>query len=506
MTPPPVASQIATPSPVSLRALPPAHPAQRLSLLLDASNWSRMRILIDALVLYIAACAALFPDSAVRTATSNHFVAAAFPILVLAILHARRAPDDRLSGSMLDTASNVLGVVSLSVMLLIVVDAVLGTAHPLGLALRLWLYSVVYLGMGRLVLLAVRRQAVRSDACAIPTLIVGAGAVGERLVERLQGDRRYGLRPVGFLDDNPLPRPDGVESLGVPVLGGAKDLARAIKETHARQVILAFSTEPDSVLVDQVNACQQLGVEVALVPRLYETISDRSELDHVGGLPLLYVRPTDPRGWQFAVKHMIDAVVAFISVIVLSPLMLAIAVAVRLSSPGPILFRQQRVGRDGRVFTMFKFRSMRGSPSAQGEADAPWAATIVNGSSATDSTHAHPSESRTTAIGRLLRASSLDELPQLINVLRGDMSLVGPRPERVAYVRNFEQHISRYTDRHRVKSGLTGWAQVNGLRGQTSLEDRIEWDNYYIRNWSLTLDFKILALTVAEVLRFRSGQ
>ncbi len=166
----------------------------------------------------------------------------------------------------------------------------------------------------------------------------------------------------------------------------------------------------------------------------------------------------------------------------------ACALAVRMSSPGPILFRQRRVGRDGCEFMMLKFRTMRGDPSQAGEADAGWAAQIRG-----DRAGAQPtatSVDRTTSVGRVLRTLSIDELPQLINVLRGDMSVVGPRPERVGYVREFERVIDGYGDRHRVKSGMTGWAQVNGLRGQTSIADRVEWDNYYIQNWSLGLDLQ----------------
>jgi exopolysaccharide biosynthesis polyprenyl glycosylphosphotransferase len=278
----------------------------------------------------------------------------------------------------------------------------------------------------------------------------------------------------------------------VPVLGGPDDLADAIEQTGAGQVILAFSSEPDHVLVDRVKECQELGVEVALVPRLYEAINERSRLDHVGGLPVVSLRPTDTRGWRFAVKHAIDRAFAALALLALAPLMISIAIGVRLSSPGPILFRQRRVGRDGHAFDLLKFRTMR---EDQGDHDfVPPEGCAPGGIEGGD---------RRTTIGRYLRELSLDELPQFINVLRGDMSIVGPRPERPLFVARFATEVDRYHDRHRVKSGITGWAQVNGLRGQTSIADRVEWDNFYIQNWSLRLDLRIVILTIAEVFRLR---
>jgi exopolysaccharide biosynthesis polyprenyl glycosylphosphotransferase len=460
--------------------------------MLGARAWGRLRFLVDVVVLYLASSAALFADGAIRSDATNHILAAGFPMLAMAILYARRGPDERLYGSLLDTATHVLGVISLAAMLTIALDSLLGAAHPLGLALRLWLFSLVYLGAARTVLLSVRRQAIRTDAFATPTLIVGAGLVGEHLVRRLVSEPRYGLRPVGFLDSDPLPRPDQSEPSFVPVLGGPEALLEAVEQTGARQVILAFSSEPDHVLVDTVTECQELGVDVALVPRLYETINERSTLDHIGGLPLLSLRPTDPRGWQFAVKHAVDRTFAALMLFALAPIMIVIALAVRFSSPGPILFRQRRIGRDGHEFELLKFRTMvTDDASQQFVPDNGRAPGGVEG------------KDRRTSVGRMLRNLSLDELPQFLNVVRGDMSLVGPRPERPDYVERFELEVDRYADRHRVKSGITGWAQVHGLRGQTSIFDRVEWDNWYIQNWSLRLDLRIAAMTIAEVLRFR---
>jgi len=252
--------------------------------------------------------------------------------------------------------------------------------------------------------------------------------------------------------------------------------------------------ERDHQLAAQIAQCQELGVGVSVVPRLYEWINDRATLDRVGGLPLLTLRPTDPRGWEFALKHALDRVFAASALVVLLPLMLLIAAAVRLSSPGPILFRQRRVGRDGQVFDLLKFRTMRIDKSADRSAFSPPPGTAPGGVEVTD---------RRTLVGRWLRRSSVDELPQLLNVLRGEMSIIGPRPERPEFVERFSTEVARYEQRHRVRSGLTGWAQVNGLRGQTSIDDRVEWDNYYIQNWSLRLDFRILLMTIAEVFRFR---
>jgi lipopolysaccharide/colanic/teichoic acid biosynthesis glycosyltransferase len=187
----------------------------------------------------------------------------------------------------------------------------------------------------------------------------------------------------------------------------------------------------------------------------------------------------------------------------MAPVLGVVALAIKLSSPGPIFFHQKRVGIDGHEFEMLKFRTMREAPDAT-ENDAAWAARALG--SAKDDAVADEAADRRTRPGRFLRRWSLDELPQILNVVNGDMSLVGPRPERVGYVRAFEQHVYRYGDRHRVKSGLTGWAQVNGLRGETSLDDRIEWDNYYVENWSPLLDLKILVLTLPAVFGGRGAE
>ncbi len=493
MTPPPAASHAAHPASIALRPGARELVARGVTRALDTRSWSRIRFLVDVVVLYLAASAALFaaPET---SGGASRWLSAIFPLLTLAIVHTRRNPDERLHASVLDTGAYVLGAVSFAAVLTIAADSVLGGAHPVGLALRLWMFALVYLGLARVVLLSVRRQAVRNAALATPTLVVGAGVVGEHLVKRLVADRRYGLRPVGFLDADPLPRSDRSQAPLVPLLGGPDDLADAVARTGARRVILAFSSEPDHVLVDKVKECQRLGIEVSLVPRLYESINERATLDHVGGVPVVSLRPTDPSSWQFAVKHAFDRTFALLALAALAPVMIAIALAVRLSSPGPVLFRQRRVGRDGRVFDVLKFRTMREARSTH-EFELPHGCAPggVEG------------EDRRTAFGRWLRGTSLDELPQLINVLRGDMSLVGPRPERPEFVERFTAEVKRYEDRHRVKSGITGWAQVNGLRGQTSIADRVEWDNYYIQNWSLRLDLRIIALTVAEVLRFRDG-
>jgi exopolysaccharide biosynthesis polyprenyl glycosylphosphotransferase len=494
MTPPPAATHAADRS-LEFAPRKRARPVVGTAAvpLLERRAWSRLRLVVDIVVLYTAASAALFaapmPDG-----SADRWLAAAFPVIVLLAMQARRGPDQRLYGSLVDTTAYLLGITSLAAMLTIAMASVVGSLHPIDLALRLWLFGFVYVSVARLVLLSIRRHALRTGAFATPTLVVGAGLVGEQLVRRLAAETRYGLRPVGFVDANPLPRTDQAEPLPVPVLGGIDNIAEVIHQTAARHVIVAFSSDPDHQLVERLRECERMGVEVSLVPRLYESLSDRATLDHLGGVPLITLHTVNPKGWQFAIKHTIDRVVSGLALVALAPLLLAIAVGVRVSSPGPVLFRQRRVGRDGREFDLLKFRTMRVAEDTSSfdlpEGSAPGG---VEG------------DDRRTLIGRHLRGTSLDELPQFLNVLKGEMSLVGPRPERPEYVERFAAELNRYDDRHRVKSGITGWAQANGLRGQTSIADRVEWDNHYIQNWSLRFDLRIAVLTVAEILRFRDS-
>ncbi len=466
-------------------------PSRAIGPLLDARRWSRLCRTLDLVALCAGSAAAVLSDPALRTAASHWWLALVFPPLVLAVLHHRRGGNERLKGSLLEATARLLGAVTQAALILLAADALLGGSHSVALTLRLWAFCAACLALERLILSSIRSQAVRLPAFSAPTLVIGAGRVGDHLVTRLLSDPGYGLRPVGFLDSNPLPRRQRTAPL-VPVLGGPDDLEQAIELTGARHVLLAFSNEPDQVMLERVRACERLGVTVSLVPRLFESINERAWLDHVGGVPVLTLRHVSPRGWQFAVKHAFDRLFAACTLVILAPLMALVALIVAVTSSGPVLFRQRRVGRDGQTFDLLKFRTMREAPAEVADTFEPPAGAAPGGVEGED---------RCTPVGRWLRALALDELPQFVNVLRGEMSVVGPRPERPEFVERFVRDVSRYEDRHRVKSGITGWAQVHGLRGQTSIADRVEWDNYYIQNWSLSLDLQIVALTAKEVLR-----
>jgi exopolysaccharide biosynthesis polyprenyl glycosylphosphotransferase len=363
--------------------------------------------------------------------------------------------------------------------------------------LRAWVFAVIAVGAGRVGLALAERRARAQRIVGKPLLIIGAGVVGAQVARRLESHPEYGLAPVGFLDEDPR----SVAEVGgreVPVLGTIDELDEIIRHSGVQNLIVAFSSVADARVSRLIQHCQELGVNVSVIPRMFDTINDRVGYETVGGLPLLSFRAVDPKGAQFAVKHAFDRVVAAALLVVLAPLMGCLALAVRLSSPGPVLFRQLRVGRDGKIFNFYKFRSMREPPESPDGEERSALDFLLAGDVAPGGVEG---EDRRTAIGRLMRRTSMDELPQLFNVLRGDMSLVGPRPERPEFVELFRHDIVRYGDRHRVKSGITGWAQVHGLRGNTSLAERIELDNYYIVHWSLRLDLKILAMTLLTLFQ-----
>jgi len=459
--------------------------------LLDGAGFGWLRFVVDLIMLGLAVVAAIVGARAARVSLDGEVALYAFPLLTVALLYVRGMYKQRLVTSILDGIAPVISSISVAAMVCIAVVAFSDPgARPAGLVARAWLFATVYVGAARVLLVSSQRRARARGLLGKPTVIVGAGRVGAHVARRLEDHPEYGLRPIGFLDADPPPGIDVVDRRA-PVLGAPADLEQLVEDRGVEHVILAFSRDRDQTLVPIVRRCDELGLQVSLVPRLYEGINERVALDHLGGLPLLALRAVDPKGWQFAIKHAVDRTASALLVLLLAPALIAVALGAKLSSAGPVLFRQRRVGRDGQVFDMLKFRSMRVKRTG-GHGFRPEQGSAPGGVEGED---------RRTPFGRFIRRTALDELPQLFNVLRGEMSLVGPRPERPEFVSLFDDDIDRYGDRHRVRSGITGWAQVNGFRGQTSLADRVEWDNFYIENWSLWLDVKILLLTVVAVVR-----
>jgi len=460
-------------------------------------RWTILAIVTDVCVLWACAAVASAVAPGLDDGTARTLVAV---LVATAIVRSgtRGLNGDRAARiGTLDTLRLSVGAVVLGTGAALAVAAVVGVDRDTPRALLLTGFlGVLAVAAARTALGLARSRARVRGVSGSRTLIVGAGWVGASLERRLRENPAIGLQVIGYLDD--APAPSFLEGEGnSPVLGGTEDLEDIVCDTGTQHVIIAFTQTPDSEVMALARRCETLGLEVSVVPRLFENVTERLWVEQVGGLPICGLRSVHPRAWQFWVKDALGRVGAMLCVIAAAPLLLLLAAAVRLTSPGPVLYRQRRIGRDGQVFDILKFRTMRvASETATVERSRLADAGVCPGGIEGDD--------RRTAVGAFLRRTSLDELPQLLNVLQGHMSLIGPRPERPEFVELFGGRLHRYDDRHRVKSGMTGWAQVNGLRGQTSLVERIELDNWYIQNWSLWLDLKILLLTPLEVLRSRA--
>jgi Undecaprenyl-phosphate glucose phosphotransferase len=342
----------------------------------------------------------------------------------------------------------------------------------------------LYFGVLAAVSLVLARMLVRSAFRALRlrgfnqrhVVIAGEGEAVERIVERIEAFPELGLRVRGVVTHEHSPT---VGVSGKPVLGHFAQIAEVIAQAKADEVLIVLPWSQQDEVSRLLDLLKDEVVDVRLVPDVHAYVTLGCEVEDFDGVPVVRINDSPLIGWYAAGKRLTDVVVASIALVLLSPLLLMIAALVKLTSPGPVLYEQERMGLDGRTFQMLKFRSMR--MDAEASTGAVWAREVDN---------------RRTLFGTILRKTSLDELPQLWNVLRGEMSLVGPRPERPVFVDQFRKEIPHYMLRHKVKSGITGWAQVNGWRGNTSLRRRIECDLYYIQNWSYALDLKILTLTL----------
>jgi exopolysaccharide biosynthesis polyprenyl glycosylphosphotransferase len=453
--------------------------------------------LLDAVALGLATVSAAVTARIAGTPIEGLGWMLVFPILTLVLLAGRGIYRPRAGIHILEEVRTVVEAAAVAAMTVAFVRVLLNAdVDAASEAVRGWLFAVIYLVAIRAIVDFSDERGRLRQSHGRRTLIIGAGRVGHLLAGRLLQRPQTGLRPIGFVDDDPLSTKETEEC---PVLGPIWQLEPLVLANRVEHAILSFSRAPLADELAVSRRLQRLGVSVSVVPRLFEDIPDRMSVERVGGLPLLTIYPSQPRSWQFKVKYALDRVIAAVALLVASPVLIAAALGVLLTMGRPILFRQRRVGLDGREFDMLKFRSMRPAAEEGNRSMAELEEAIGHGLAP----GGVEGDDRRTRFGSFLRVTCLDELPQFINVVRGDMAIVGPRPERDHIAARFRESVYRYEDRDRVKSGITGWAQVHGLRGQTSLADRVEWDNYYIENWSLWLDFKILLMTVVAVCRDR---
>jgi len=352
--------------------------------------------------------------------------------------------------------------------------------YPRLMLAYVWLLSIAFLILGRLAITVIqgwlRAHGRRKDRM----VIVGATDIGRLVLSKVQQSPHLGYQVAGFVDDDP----PGSTFAGLPVLGSTAELGDIVAEGQIAEVIIALPQATRREILAIAAHCNNRDVSVRVFPDLFQIMATEVSIGDLNGLPLVSIRDVALRGWRLMLKRAVDVVFSALVLVLFSPLLLFLALLVKLESPGPALYIQERVGLDGKPFPAIKFRSMR--QDAEAETGPVWAKA---------------NDPRRTRVGAFLRRFSLDEMPQFINVLLGQMSIVGPRPERPVFVEEFARRVPRYQERHREKAGLTGWAQVNGLRGDVPIEERTAYDLWYVENWTLGLDFKIMLKTVFEMIR-----
>jgi exopolysaccharide biosynthesis polyprenyl glycosylphosphotransferase len=384
--------------------------------------------------------------------------------------------------SRVDQFYAIFGAVSIGSLFAVALSAIFfkNTAfevdYPRATLVYAWMLGIALVSLGRWAHQRVRTRLQLRGTGREQLLVVGTGDVARLVLQKIQWSPYLGYDVVGLVHSDEDSPP---ELLGVPVLGPADDLPELIERFEIDEVIIALPAASHEELIRLIGLCQKRNVSVKVFPDVFEIMAAGVTVDDLGGLPMLTVRDVALRGWNLLLKRAMDIAGATVALVLFSPVMLLVSILVKLDSPGPVFFIQERVGLDGKPFPMLKFRSMRQDAERAGT----W--TVRN-------------DPRRTRLGTLFRRLSFDELPQFINVLAGEMSLVGPRPEQPRYVEEFQKRIPRYAERHREKAGLTGWAQVNGLRGDTSIEERTKYDLWYIENWSLWLDVKIMLRTATR--------
>ena len=348
----------------------------------------------------------------------------------------------------------------------------------------LWMASVFFLFTGRIILLGIEKTLYVRGRELRNAVLIGANETANQIYSSIHNHPLLGYRLIGYFSDA---RCDSSMPLSNARYLGTLELAPdKIVNENIELALIALKYDEHAKLYALVQECEGVNVELMMVPDILEMMTTPTKLGwkEIEGIPFIRLKGIPMTTWGRITKRLFDIIIATILLIILSPLFLLLTVLIKLGSRGPIFYLQERIGMDGMNFMMMKFRSMK--IDAESETGPVWAKN---------------NDPRRTPIGAFLRRTSIDELPQLINVFRGEMSLVGPRPERPFFVDKFKSLVPKYLDRHRVKTGMTGWAQVNGLRGNTSLEERIRYDIYYIENWSLWFDIKILIKTIGEIFR-----